>query len=476
VLGDRNMHMHLPIASTTKIMTGLIALQLGHLDDRIVVPKAAFNFEPDATVMGLRPGETVTLRDLLYGLMLPSGADAANTIAIHYGGSEAAFVDRMNREAHALGMYDTHYVNSHGLTAPHAYSSAYDLAILGQYVSFLPDMQSIMSTREYRWNGHTLINLNKVLYWYPGLDGVKPGFTDDAGICQVLDARRDGRHIIVVLLHTPNLDIDSRNALNFGLQDFTWVTSNYPGDNPSFGQSGTDSGGSYVYYPGSGHYVRGMFQNAFRAMGGLQALGLPRTEILAIGRSRIQYFQNGALQQISSGKVVRLPLGLTSVPVKNPTPRPTTTPTPFATQVPQTPIEGQIPTKGSKQAPHKQSRTPTPKPRPTRTPTPSPPPPAGRTPTPVARPAGIAGVFVRFQQKHRSLLGPVAGSAHLTRGYTTQLFSYGALVYDPAFRQVYLLPLGDRLLAARNYLPAHPGNAYPPDFARTSILRTIGWL
>jgi len=95
VLVDNNGEKTLPMASTTKIMTALLALQMGRLTDRIRVPKAAFNYEADATVMGLHPGQTVTLKDLLYGLMLPSGADAANTIAIHYGGSESRFVQLM---------------------------------------------------------------------------------------------------------------------------------------------------------------------------------------------------------------------------------------------------------------------------------------------------------------------------------------------------------------------------------------------
>ena len=97
VLMSWNAHLHLPMASTTKIMNGLLALELGDLNDRVKVPSTAFNYESDATVMGLRAGETVTLRDLLYGLLLPSGADAANTIAIHYGGSEARFVGMMKR-------------------------------------------------------------------------------------------------------------------------------------------------------------------------------------------------------------------------------------------------------------------------------------------------------------------------------------------------------------------------------------------
>ena len=244
VLGAVHPHLRLPMASTTKIMTAIVALRLGNLSDRIRVPKAAFDFEADAAVMGLRPGEVVTFRDLMYGLLLPSGADAANTIAVHYAGSEAKFVGMMNAEAQTLGLHDTHFSDTTGLTSKNHYTTAYDLAKLARYATTIPTLMKIAGTLHYRWNGITLTNLNTPLLWYPGLDGIKPGSTDEAGLCQTLDAWRNGRHVVVTILNTPNLDTDARNLLNFGLRDFTWVQSRLPDDNPANTQAGTNTTGT----------------------------------------------------------------------------------------------------------------------------------------------------------------------------------------------------------------------------------------
>ncbi|HEX8919720.1 MAG TPA: serine hydrolase [Chloroflexota bacterium] len=464
ILMAKNLHLRLPMASTTKIMTALVALQHGQLSDRITVPSAAFNFESDATVMGLHPGQVVTLRDLLYGLLLPSGADAANTIAIHYGGSEAGFVAMMNRTAATLGMHDTHYNNAHGLTSPNHYTSAYDLALLAQYVSGIPALMKIVSTRTHLWNKHVLTNLNRVLFWYPGVDGIKPGYTDDAGICQVLDVKRDSRHILVVLLNTPDLVIDARNLLNFGLRDYTWASSS-PTDAPTLSLSGSDASGSYVYFPASGHYVRGKFWKTFTSDGGPATLGFPRTEVLQTGTTQTQYFQNAALSlQPSTGKISRLALGLTVAPTA--TPRPTVTSTAVRTP---TPYEGSV--GGSRTpSPTTVARTPTVKPKLTATPRTQPP----ATPTTVVAPS-TAAVFAHFHQSHSLLLGAAAGKATQQNGYTWQIFAYGGLVYDAHTHAVYLLPLADRILSARHYLPAHPGNSYPITFAPMSILKAIAW-
>jgi D-alanyl-D-alanine carboxypeptidase len=465
VLASLNPHLRLPMASTTKIMTALLALQMGQLTDRIVVPSAAFNYESDATVMGLHAGQVVTLRDLLYGLMLPSGADAANTIAIHYGGSEAKFVAMMNREAAQLGMRDTRYVNAHGLTASGHYTSAYDLAKLAEFVAGLSDLIRVTSTRTYNWNGHILTNVNHVLFWYPGVDGIKPGYTDDAGLCQVIDVRRDRRHVIVVLLRTPNLDTDARNLLNFGLRDFSWVQSQLSGDGPWITQSGNSGANAWMYLPASGHYIRSGFLSAYRADGGSVALGYPRTEQLNQGRSLVQYFQNGALTRDASGKIYRLPLGLTPLPtpIIVPTPSPTATATPVG-------------------PPHEGTVGPTPAIKGTSLPFP---PPTSRpigprphaTPTPVpTHSVSTANIFLAFQRSHATLLGSAVAPLISAHGYGVQVFAYGALASKQGSKTVLLLPLGDRMLAARGYLPAHPGNTYPAGFAPLSVVRTIGWL
>lgn len=467
ILASRNPHLRLPMASTTKIMTALLALHLGQLTDRIVVPKAAFDYEWDATVMGLHAGQVVTLRDLLYGLMLPSGADAANTIAIHYGGSEAGFVALMNREAAQLGMRDTHYVNAHGLTARGHYTSVYDLAKLAEFVAGLSDLIKVTSARTYNWNGHILTNVNRVLFWYPGVDGIKPGYTDDAGLCQVIDEHRDGRHVIVVLLNTPNLDTDARNLLNFGLRDFSWVQSRLPGDGPWTTQSGNSKSGAWLYFPAGGHYLRGAFLSAYRADGGSLALGYPRTEQLHEGRMLVQYFQNGALTRDPSGKIYRLPLGLTPLPtpVITPTPSPTATTTPVGP--PREVTIGATP--GTRGTPLPFNRaTPTPRPTdsgPHLTPTPFP-----------IHGASTANAFLTFQRTHATLLGSAVAPLITAHGYGVQVFAYGALAFKQGSKTVLLLPLGDRVLAARGYLPAHPGNTYPAGFASLSVMQAIGWL
>jgi D-alanyl-D-alanine carboxypeptidase len=470
VLAAKNPHLRLPMASTTKVMTALLALQLGHLTDRIRVPKAAFNYEWDATVMGLHPGQVVTLKDLLYGVLLPSGADAANTIAIHYAGSETRFVALMNHEAQVLGLHDTHYADDTGLTAHNHYTSAYDLAVLGQYVSYLPDFIKITSTKTYKWNGHVLQNINHVLFWYPGVDGLKPGYTNEAGLCQLIDVRRDGRHIVVAILNTPDLVIDARNLLNFGLRDYTWIQSALPGDRPSNAQTGTDKWGRYAYFPASGHYLRGAFWTAFNAAGGLAVLGYPRTEPLQEGTAMVQYFQNGALaRSIATGKVIRLAIGTLATPLLPPTPTPTPTPRASPTPSP-TPHEGTI-------VPGTPKTTPTPKPKVTPTPkakvTPTPKPRVTPTPTPTSFPT--AGIFQSFARAHARWLGSAVSAIHTIKGYSIQTFAYGALVTDN-HGHVYLLPLGDRLLDEHAFLPVHPGNAYPAGFAPPSVLAAIGWL
>lgn len=470
VLASVNPHAHLAIASTTKVMTAVLALELGNLSDVIKVPKSAFNFEWDATVMGLKPGEKVTLRDLLYGLLLPSGADAANTIAIHYAGSEAKFVALMNAKAAQLGMRDTHYGTAHGLDAPGQYSSAYDLALLGAYASTIPSLMQIADTRSYTWNGHTWDNLNHVINWYPGADGIKPGFTNLAGMTQLLDAHRHGRHVVVAILHTPDMVIDARNLLNFGLRDFTWVQTALYGDSPALIQSGADTAGPWGYFPASGHYVRGKFWQAFKADGQLSTLGYPRTEPLHSGNSWIQYFQNGALAQTGSGPVSRVQIGLTPLPGAKPTRTPTPTPTATIPTREATIVlrPSPTPTRGPK-------RTSTPTPVGRRTPTPTPVP--GRTPTPTPVPApAVDKVFTAFQHAHAGLLGPPAARSWRASGYVVQIFRYGGLAYDSHARATWLLPIGDRLLAARHYLPRYPGNVYPKGFAPASLLKAIHWM
>jgi len=327
-------------------------------------------------------------------------------------------------------MRETHFVNAHGLTAANHYTSAYDLAVLGRKVSRVPQLVRITSTRYHRWNGHVLVNLNRPLFWYPGLDGLKPGYTDDAGICQLLDVRRRGGHVIVSLLNTPDLDVDARNLLNFGLQDFGWVQSTLPGDRPSLTISGTSRWGTYSYFIGSGHFIRNRFLRAFAAAGGLDALGYPRTEALTEGSKTVQYFENGALSRGRSGSIKRLAIGL--IPVSGVTPAPVPTP------VPGTPTPTQIPNPLHARA--------------------------------------AAKVFSAYYRAHKALLGNAVSVSWITNGYRLQIFMYGALAYAQTSHRIYRLPIGDRLLVAHLFLPAHPGDVYPTGFGPASVLKSTGWL
>ena len=181
VLYSWNARTSLAMASTTKIMTALLALKYGHLDDWVTASYAAATIGQSS--MYLQQGERLRLIDLLYGLLLPSGNDAAIAIAEHVGGSQAAFVAMMNREAAALGMTDTRYVNPYGLDAPGHATSARDLARLAVAAMQYPLFRQIVSTRYYNIAptasnvAHDLININQPLWWYPGTIGVKPGTT-----------------------------------------------------------------------------------------------------------------------------------------------------------------------------------------------------------------------------------------------------------------------------------------------------------
>jgi D-alanyl-D-alanine carboxypeptidase len=152
--------------------------------------------------MGLRPGMEIRLLDLLYGLLLPSGNDAALAIAQYIAGSTPDFVDLMNQRAQDLGLEDTHFVNPHGLDDPNLYSSAFDLAVLGRHFMANPLLAQIVRTRVWQpaWEEEPLINDNGLLEHYPGLDGVKIGLTERAGQTMLASAQRGGRRLFVTVL------------------------------------------------------------------------------------------------------------------------------------------------------------------------------------------------------------------------------------------------------------------------------------
>jgi hypothetical protein len=224
LLYGKNAHVRHPQASTTKIMSAIVAIESGKLSDRVTVDvdSNALAAATESTVMGLMPGQTLSVETLLYGMMLSSGNDAAIAIAKHVAGSEAKFVEMMNAKAQALGLRDTQFKNPHGLDADGHYSSAYDLAILARYGMQNPTFYTVTSTRHWNADGFDLWNLNKLLPVYPGADGVKPGFTDNAGRCLVGSAVRDNHRVIVTVLNSGDTTNDARALLDYAFDGYRW--------------------------------------------------------------------------------------------------------------------------------------------------------------------------------------------------------------------------------------------------------------
>jgi D-alanyl-D-alanine carboxypeptidase len=310
----RNADARLAMASTTKITTAILAIQHGHLHDLVRVSRRAATV--GESTMVLRTGERLSVHDLLYGLMLNSANDASIALAEHVSGSVESFVVRMNGLARRLHMLNTHYVTPHGLDAPGHYSSARDLATIARYAMRNRLFRQIVSTGSYHIPAtphnreHWLANINYPLFWYPGVDGVKPGDTDNAGLCQVISATRDGHHLMAVLMNTPTLVRDVRTLLDYGSHDFRWVQAPAYWDTPSTALSGGTGASRWVYYLGAGHYIRGLFLQYFRAHGGLATLGYPRTEELQDGGHWVQFFQGGELvYDPAHGSVYPQPLG-----------------------------------------------------------------------------------------------------------------------------------------------------------------------
>lgn len=195
----------LPMASTTKVMTALLALEYGRLDEVVTVGKNAYGVPGTSIYLGL--GEKITLKDLLYGLMLASGNDAAVAIAEHIGGDVEAFCRQMTRRAAELGCTDTVFVNPNGLPAQGHHTTAYDLALIARQAMTYPLFRQIVSTRRASipWEGRSyqriLNNKNRLLSSYEGATGIKTGYTRAAGRCLVFGARRDGMEVIGVVLN-----------------------------------------------------------------------------------------------------------------------------------------------------------------------------------------------------------------------------------------------------------------------------------
>lgn len=170
--------------------------------------------------MYLKEGEILSLQELLYGLMLSSGNDAAVALAIYCGGTVEEFVARMNDKARVLGLQDTHFANPNGLDAPEHYSSARDLARLGAYAMENPIFAKTVSTKTVTVGNRYLRNHNKLLWLLDGADGIKTGFTRSAGRILVSSATREGRRLVAATLDAPNDWQDHKAMLEQGFRNF----------------------------------------------------------------------------------------------------------------------------------------------------------------------------------------------------------------------------------------------------------------
>lgn len=237
VLYGKAIHERRAPASTTKIMTAVLALELGDLEELVAVsPEAAYTPGSGA---GLRPGERYPLRDLLEGLLLPSGNDAAVAIAQHLAGSVEAFSALMNEKAYWLGLRDTHFVNPHGLHHPRHVTSVYDLALLTRYALKLPEFQDLVKKVQAPMEGYdargqpqcqVVFNTNRLLQDRPWVTGVKTGTTSAAGLCLVSSAEKEGGRLIAVVLHSDDRWSDSLRLLEWGFETFRWRTFGRAGE------------------------------------------------------------------------------------------------------------------------------------------------------------------------------------------------------------------------------------------------------
>lgn len=211
------------MASTTKIMTAIVALERGKSDDIVTVSAHAANVEGSS--MYLKEGEKITLENLIYGLMLVSGNDAATAIAEHIAGSEKKFAALMNKKAKEIGARNTHFTNPHGLADDNHYTTAHDLAKIAAYGLKNSVFAEIVATKsktiEREGIGKAyLTNHNKLLRMYEGCVGVKTGFTKATGRCLVSSTVRDGMQIVCVTLNAGDDWNDHMNISNFALENY----------------------------------------------------------------------------------------------------------------------------------------------------------------------------------------------------------------------------------------------------------------
>jgi D-alanyl-D-alanine carboxypeptidase len=218
----RDEHASLAPASLTKIVTALTAIDRVNLDEEVLVQISGKDLKrrTRSSIMGLEPGNRVSVRDLLYGLFLPSGNDAAIELAQRASGSVEAFVDQMNQKSAEVGLTESHFTNPHGLDSDGLYSSAYDMAKAGLIMMQNPVLAEISGTRSYTLpGGLSFKNGNKLLGSFPGAYGVKIGFTNDAGHTIVGSAAQGGRDIFIAVFDSKAMYPETEALLEWAFRE-----------------------------------------------------------------------------------------------------------------------------------------------------------------------------------------------------------------------------------------------------------------
>lgn len=231
ILYEKNINTKLPNASTTKVLTAIVAFENGNMSEKIKISKQAANVSGSS--IGLRTDDEITLNDLMNGMLICSGNDAATAIAEHIGGSVENFCNMMNKKAIEIGATNTHFLTPHGLDNEGHYSTAYDLALISDYALNIPYIAEILSKKSeiitINGSSKSIHTTNEMLSFFEGADGVKTGYTGDAGRCLITSATRDNWQIISVVLGCDtknNRTQDSAKLLNYAFNEFKLIKIN----------------------------------------------------------------------------------------------------------------------------------------------------------------------------------------------------------------------------------------------------------
>lgn len=314
-----NPFTHLPVMSTTKLMTAIIAIEKGNLNQNVTINKAIWNdiqqLSADSSLFGMKEGQTYTLRQLIYALLLVSGNDAAVAIADAVDGSVPRFVADMNQKAQQLHLYDTHFMNPHGLQQTGHYSSAHDLAFLGLTAFKISLIKQITDTQIYtipQTKSHPerfLVNDDQFFWWYPGVDAGKPGWDGTSNFVQVISVTRNHHTLIGVTIHTKDWWTDMRDLMNWGFDNFKWISPydvdlqhpipfdtlwNYFVSDKKQNTIPIPNGRYYIY---TGYDISGTIMSYFDHNGGLKHFGYPESlETFHNSATVSQRFDNATIQ------------------------------------------------------------------------------------------------------------------------------------------------------------------------------------